>query len=200
MTKTRMLLAAVLALWLPSAVSAADLAQAAKPTAISRGVPVTFDLWNATAGATLVVTLHNGARFFGVEPVADAEAWKGHLSFNDSTLKLDVPAALVGNADYPTLHFRAFMEFVRGASGHATLAKPLVFALRTPYGTPVVQSGNFAFDVPSGPPTCAVAGCNSKLACPKSANGQERSCHMYYSYLFCCVVSPFPSAARSPAH
>lgn len=163
------------------------------PTHIAKGIPATIEVWNAAPNAELTVTLRGAARFLGVEPIDNPAPWFAGVTFTGNTLKMHIPADTVTADTYSTLRLRAFMELGPESGGTVAMQKPLVFALHSPYGTATLQSGSFAFNVPTMPPTCVLSGCSSKTSCPNDQRGNKLTCTPYYEHNFCCLVSPYPS-------
>jgi len=160
---------------------------------IAKGIPTTIEVWNATPDAELTVTLRGGARFLGIEPIDNPAPWFAGVTFTGDTLKMHVPAGSVTADTYSTLRLRAYMELGPKSGGTVVMQKPQVFALHSPYGTATLQSGSFALNVPTMPPTCVLSGCSSGMSCPDDQLGNKRACIPYYSHTFCCLASPYPS-------
>lgn len=162
---------------------------------VTPGLPITVELLNVTPGAKLSVTLQNAEFRGGVEAVetgGDIDSVLDGLELSGATLSLTVSPDAVFEEAYVTVRFRTRMEMRRDARVSVEAEKPLVLVLETPFGRPVLQVGDFSFQIPPVPPTCALLGCGggNGFLCPPDRRGNARKCYGFYANNFCCVYSP----------
>ncbi|MEM7051771.1 MAG: hypothetical protein AAF604_19050 [Acidobacteriota bacterium] len=159
---------------------------------VANGVPITFEIFNVTAGTAFDLDFAPGATVTGpLEVLAAPPAVLPGLDVGKVRWRLAVPEGAIAPGVFETVSFRLPITLTAPLAGSWTGAAPLLLRISNAFGQTLTQGGEFGVETPSLPPTCELAGCGAEApACPARGGNLEPRCYLFQSAFFCCLQSP----------